>query len=425
MDFMFKHNYRWVVIVWLIVIGAIAYFDRVNFSIAAPGLSKDLGLNPAQLGIVMSAFGIGYLLSNFPGSIIMSKYTAYKILTVILVFWSAMTFFTGFAWSFASMLVIRILFGIFEGPLIPGSFKIIGNWTLPKDRGFTTGVYAAFLPAGIVIGNLISVAVVSTWGWRMVFYTFGVLGVIIGLLTWIIIKDRPTDSKLVSQEELDLIKTSMAKYDGKVSSAGRSKLSELLANPWSWVMTLNYFCITLALWANLNWLPTYFIKARGTSLVGAGMNASVPWVAMLIGMIFMGWIADKVGEKYKSTWNAFSLFLMVPATAYAVITPSITTCLICFSISLFGVGGALGLINAINLDISKKEDVPLISGMMVTGASVSGIIAPMLIGFVLKETNSFNIAYYVFSIFAFIGGITGVMLFSREKKLRTIRAGSL
>lgn len=420
---MFRNNYRWVVVMWLLLIGMVAYMDRVNFSIGAPLLSKELGLDPAQLGIVMSAFAIGYLVSNFPGGILSSKYSAYKLIAFILAFWSIMTCITGIAWSFMSLLLIRILFGIFEGPLVPGSFKIIGNWTLPKDRGFTAGLYAAFVPAGVVIGNLLSVAVVANWGWRSVFFIFGAAGIVIGLISWILLKDRPSEHPMVSKEELDLIQTSMAKYDGKVSSEGSSKLSNLLGNPWPWIMTFNYFAITLALFANLNWLPTYFIKARGTSLVAAGMNASIPWIAMLLGMIIVGWLADKVGKKYKSTWNAACLFVMVPSTAYAVITPSITVCLISFSISLFCVGGALGLINAINLDISKKEDVPLISGMMVTGASLAGIIAPILVGYVLKATNSFNVAYYVFSAFAFVGGISGLALLSREKKHRWARTG--
>lgn len=276
-----------------------------------------------------------------------------------------------------------------------------------------------------MIGNLISVAIVSSWGWRMVFYIFGVAGIILGLFTWFILRDRPADSERVTPEELDLIKTSMVSYDGNVSSEGSSKIATLLSNPWTWVMIINYFCITLVLWADLNWLPTYFVKARGVSLVGAGMNASLPWLFMLIGMILVGWLADRIGNKYKSSWNAFCLFVMVPSTAYAVITPSINVCLISFSISLFCVGGALGLINAINLDISKRRDVPLISGMMVTGASVGGIIAPILVGYVLKETNSFNIAYYVFAAVAFVGGVAGVALFKREKHLRALRKGEI
>jgi ACS family glucarate transporter-like MFS transporter len=288
-----------------------------------------------------------------------------------------------------------------------------------------TGIYVALAPIGIVIGNLVSAVIVTSWGWRSVFYLFGGAGVILAILTWYVLRDHPEQLPSIAKEELELIKSSQAAFEGKaVTTSTGSTVGQLLANPWAWVISLNYFAFTLVFWANINWLPTYFMKARGSNLLKAGMNSSIPWIAMVAGLLLLGWLADKVGKKYKSNWQALSLFMMVPTISYAVITPSLTACLISFSIATFFVGGAMGLVNAINFDIFSKADVPKVSGLMVTGASIAGIIAPILVGYVLKATNSFDIAYFVFSGVAFIGGLLGLALFYKEKKLRIERQSS-
>jgi len=422
---MFKGNHRWLIVAWLVFIGMIAYFDRVNFSMSAPVISKEFGMDPAQLGIIMSGFTIGYMVSNFPGGLLAARFQSRLIISVILVGWSIMTLLTGYVWSFVSLLSVRIIFGIFEGPLFPNGYKIINLWTLPKDRGLAAGFYVTLAPLGIVIGNLISGFIITAYGWRSVFYIFGGFGVILGLISWFILRDYPEEYPAIDKKELELIKSSQAAFDGKVveTSTG-STVGQLLSNPWAWIMTLNYFTFTLVFWANINWLPTYFIKARGSNLMTAGMNSSIPWIAMILGLLTIGRLADKVGKKYKSPWQAFSLFMMVPTISYAVITPFLTTCLISFSIATFFVGGAMGLINALNFDLFSKADVPKVSGLMLTGAAFAGIIAPILVGYVLKETGSFNGAYFVFSGIAFIGGLLGLALFYKEKKLRAERQSS-
>ena len=155
---------------WLFAVVLISYFDRVNFSVSAPLIMKEFNLGAAFMGIIMSAFNIGYAVFNFYGGFLAEKYSARKFMTFILFLWSVMTIFTGFGWSFISFLVIRIIFGMCEGPLVLINTKLVNRWMLPNERARASGLWLAAMPVGVVFGVLLSGFIVQSYGWRSVFY---------------------------------------------------------------------------------------------------------------------------------------------------------------------------------------------------------------------------------------------------------------
>ena len=151
------------------------------------------------MGIIMSAFNIGYTVFNFYGGFLAEKYSARKFMTMILFLWSIMTILTGFGWSFASFLVIRIIFGMCEGPLVLINTKLVNHWMLPNERATASGLWLAAMPIGVVIGVLLSGIIVESYGWRIVFYIFGIAGVIMAALNWKILRDHPDDHPSISK----------------------------------------------------------------------------------------------------------------------------------------------------------------------------------------------------------------------------------
>jgi MFS family permease len=95
-----------------------------------------------------------------------------------------MVAFTGIAWSFVSLLFIRILFGLFEGPMIPSLTKTVTIWAPPKERGFASGLWMAALPVGVVVGNVLSAVIIEGMGWRACFYMYGAVGIVVAYITW-------------------------------------------------------------------------------------------------------------------------------------------------------------------------------------------------------------------------------------------------
>ncbi len=429
---MFKNNYRWEMLFWLFVVVLISYFDRVNFSVSAPLIMKEFNLGAALMGMIMSAFNIGYTVFNFYGGFLAEKYSARKFMTFILFLWSVMTIFTGFGWSFISFLVIRIIFGMCEGPLVLVNTKLVNRWMLPNERARASGLWLAAMPVGVVLGVLLSGFIVQSYGWRSVFYLFGVAGVIMAAMNWKILRDQPSDHPSISKTERDLIHSSIEQYEGvsKPNTKG-STLIELLKNPSVWIISLVYFALLMFLWGNLNWLPTYFMKARSSSLLKSGLFSAIPWIGAALGSFVLGWLSDRrFILKTRAGWVTLSLIAVVPTIVYAVITPDLYVSLACFTIASFFGFGSLGLFYALNMEMFAKEDVAKVSGIMLSAGSFAGIIAPSLMGFVLEITNSFNNAYYFFGLLSFLGACLSFVLvkkenYVRERKLQVKMAASV
>ena len=404
-------KYRWTIVWWLFILVLLSYMDRVNFSMAAPTLMKELQLSPAQLGFCLSGFTIGYTLLNFPGGFIAQRYSSRKIITAILVLWSLMTLVTGLAWGFASLIAIRIFFGMCEGPMCPGITKIINSWMLPSERATATATWVVAMPLGAIIGNILSGYIIVNFGWQTVFYLYGGGGILLAALMWRILRDTPGEHPSISDEELAYIERN--NEAATVQTSG-SSLGKLLGDPAIYILCCVYFAFIVNVWAGQTWLPTYFVEARGSSILSSGFLSSLPWVVAAIGIIVLGWLSDHLFGRWRSPWIVASLFIMVPSTIYAVVAPSITGCLAGFSITLFFSFGISPVCFAYVMDTYKPDDVAKVSGMMLSAGSASGIVAPSLIGIVLKETGEFYYAYYAFAAIALLGGVLSFLLVKRE-----------
>lgn len=412
---MFKGKFRYKILLWLFFVMLIAYFDRVNFGMAVPSIMKEFQLTGGQIGMIMSGFYIGYTIFNYLAGYITDRLGVSLTIVLLLLLWSAATIGTGLAVGFTSLMIVRILFGAFEGPLPASVNGIVSKWMLPREKAMSSAVWLSAVPVGVVIGNVISGYIITAWGWSSVFYIFGVAGIIIAIISWKVLKDSPTDHPSVSEEEKDLI---TASYLTSGVQTGASTYGQLLRNPSVWTLAIVFFALATVFWANLNWLPTYFIKARGSSLIKSGFYASAPWAAAFVGLFVMGWLSDHVGRGFRSNWIAAAFFLAAPVIVYAVNTPSLELCILFFCVALFLNMGAMGLMYAVQSNLFDKANVAKVAGIVVAAGSVAGIASPYLVGIILEYTGSFNIAYYIFAATSVVAGIFGLILFKQEKEIR-------
>jgi len=403
---------------WLFIIYVVAYFDRVNFAMSAPLILTEMSFSATQLGMIMSGFTIGYTILNFPAGFIAERWSTRVIITVTLLLWSIMTVLTGLAWGFLTLMIIRIIFGMCEGPLNICNTNMVNRWALKNEKATASALWIAGVPVGVIVGNIVSGYIIAAFGWRICFYIFGVCGIAFAFITWKLLRDDPKDHPSISAEELKWLQEANDKTQGPAVKPASSTVGQMLTNPWTWVISFVYMAIAFNFWANLNWLPTYFVKARGSSLLKSGYLASIPWLSGVIGLFVLGWLSDNVGKRYRATWIAFSLLITAPVTAYAVVTPSLELCLVLFCCALFFIMGSLSIIYALVLDIFPKADAGKATGIMLGWGSVAGIVAPTLVGVVLDMTKEFNYAYYFFGVIALIGAFASLALFSKEKSTR-------
>ena len=214
-----------------------------------PYIGKDLNLTKTEMGMVMSAFFVGYTVFQIPGGILVDKFGARRVMTVAIAIWSVFTGVTGMVGSLFQMLLSRVLFGVGEGPYPAASMKSIALWFEPSKRAFATSVILSSNSVGPAIAPVIAVYLMSLWGWRGAFYSLVIPGLILAVLIARYVTDHPNAEH--------------KKENGDAPAAPAYTFWQVAAEPAVWKSTIMFFFYNIAGWGFKSWLPTYLVSARG------------------------------------------------------------------------------------------------------------------------------------------------------------------
>ena len=199
-----RFNYRWHVLIWLLVGGIINYMDRASLSIAAPGMIHELGLTRTQIGLLGSVFAWTYAVMQLPAGWVIDRFGAKRAYALGMIWWSVATWLTGVVGSISGLLVMRALLAVGEAPCWPTSAKITAAWFPAKERGFATGVWDSSSKWGPALAPAMLVALMIAFGWRSLFHVTGAFGIAFALL-FLMLYRNPVDSKRLSKDELAYI----------------------------------------------------------------------------------------------------------------------------------------------------------------------------------------------------------------------------
>jgi ACS family glucarate transporter-like MFS transporter len=180
-----KTNTRWLLVIWMFVISAVAYLDRVNISIAGKSISADFGLTNVQLGWVFSAFVLGYALFQAPGGWLADRFGPRRVIAIATVWWAVFTALTGLtpaSWGggLALLIGVRFALGLGESVVYPAGNRMVASWVPADERGRANGLIFAGVGAGAGISPPLIAWVMRTWGWRSSFVLSAALGLFAG-----------------------------------------------------------------------------------------------------------------------------------------------------------------------------------------------------------------------------------------------------
>lgn len=180
---------RYNLIVVLFFVGLLLMFDRAVISTALPVMEKDLNLSAVSLGVIMGAFSLAYALMQIPGGLLADKFGSRVIGMISIIFWSIFTFLTGTVSSLAALVGIRFAFGLGEGSFVPAQYKALAVWFPKKERGRATSITNISMMVGGAITAIIAAALIGRFGWRAVFFSLFIPGILLAALFWFVIKD--------------------------------------------------------------------------------------------------------------------------------------------------------------------------------------------------------------------------------------------
>jgi sugar phosphate permease len=337
------------------------------------------------------------------------RFGARPVLAGIVAFWSLMTAATALAWNFMSLVVIRLLFGLGEAGAFPTATRALSFWMPSTERGFAQGLTHAFARFGGAVTPLIVASMMAVWGWKFVFYSFALIGLVWAAFWYWWYRDKPADFRerwgLVNQSEIDVINA--GKSD---KPKPRLPFKTLLRSPNMWFLSLSYPTYCYTIWIYMTWLPAYLVEARGFSIIKMGIFASLPLLAGTIGDTLGGWLSDKIWVRTKNgkfSRRVVAMSGMLVAAAFMIpgaLTDSAYMAVFYLACSLFGLEMAVGVYWAVCLDVGHEYS-GTVSGMMNSVGNIGSALSPLVFGAILQFTGSWVYPFIVASCILVVGAL--------------------
>lgn len=399
-------QFRWHLAIIMFLICFISYMDRVNLSVATPHIMQEFGFSKMDMGLLQTAFFLGYALMQIPGGIAAEVFGHRRVVTGAAVLWSIFTALTAMCGNLTSFIAVRAMFGVGEGPMAPSFGRFIYRWfnTNEKARGSSFLLGGVFF--GPVVGPGLTVALMLAYGWRSVFLIFGVVGLLLGLAWYVFATESPRDNKFVNKAEADYIEEDM---DLAQKANEVAPWRTFLTSTQFWAVGIQFFVTDYIMYVFLAWLPLYLMEAQNFSLTKMGFAASLPWLALCITAFATGYASDKLiaagVSKYKvRTWAGITGLALCCITLYlgaVATTPWMNV--FWMTLSLGSLGLTFNASWAAGIDLGGKFSGS-VSGWINFWGNLGGVAAPTLTAWI-ATTFGWQAAIVTTAALAVVGAI--------------------
>jgi len=401
---------RYLILAMIFAVTTINYADRATLSITGPAMRTEFGFDAIQLGYIFSAFSWAYVLAQLPGGWLLDRFGARRVYAASIFLWSLFMLLQGMigVWTSAAAAVttlfaLRFILGLAESPAFPANAKVVAGWFPTGERGTASAIFNASQYFAAVVFTPLMAAIVHWMGWHAVYFTMGAAGIVMALV-WIRFVRSPDKHPMANQAEIDHIEAGGGLIHmgeaGDKQAAGLPKgqtgfyLKQLLTNRMLLGVYLGQFSINVLTYFFLTWFPVYLVQSRHMSILKAGFMASLPALCGFAGGVLGGVISDRMLKRGFTLTAARK----TPIVAGMLLSVSMIMCnyvdsewlVVGFmALAFFGKGiGALGW--AVVADTAPKEVIGLAGSIFNMFGNIAGIVTPIVIGYILASTGSFN-----------------------------------
>ncbi|MGI8989609.1 MAG: MFS transporter [Bryobacteraceae bacterium] len=395
------------VLILLIALAIVTFLDRISISVAGPRIQRDLGITPERWGWILGAFVLAYGIFEIPTGALGDRSGHKKVLTRIVLWWSAFTCLTGLATGFNVLLATRFLFGAGEAGAYPNMAGVIARRFSATERARTQGFIWAASRFGGALSPLIVVPLQSAIGWRAAFAILGAAG-LLWVLCWnLLYRDAPDVARHVAPD---------------VARAARLSVpwGELARSSQLRLILAMYFCQAFGSWFYFGWFPVYLVKGAGFTEAQMGIFSALPFLLGATGSLAGGFLSDLLALRL-GLKNGRRLMGCAALAASALLLLGMTltrdkTAIVVLSSLGFGVADLmLPAAWAICLDIGGRHS-GVVTGAMNTAGQLGGFLCAVLFGYVVKATGNYSAPVWMVAGMVMAGAI----LFSRIDAARKL-----
>jgi len=403
---------RFLILALLTVGTLINYLDRTVISVAAPLMTKELGLTAVSMGVVFSAFSWTYAAAQIPGGILLDRIGVRLTYFFSVTIWSTFTLFQGFTTNLWTLIACRLGLGVAEAPAFPSNSRVLGTWFPQAERASATGVYSIGQYFGLAFLSPLLFWIAGAFGWRALLIIVGAVGILFGFVWYALYRD-PHESR-ANQAERDYITAG----GGVASSSGVRfewrHIAFLLRQRQILGASIGQFASNSTLVFFLTWFPTYLATERQMGWIKVGFFTVLPFIAACVGVITGGFCSDLLLRRTGSANLARKLpiiagLLLASTIVIANFVSRDTLVIIVMSVAFFG-QGMCNLGWTLLTDVAPKELMGLSAGVFNLCANLAGIITPLVVGVVVGVTGSFAWALGFIGIVALAGVFSYVFI---------------
>ena len=426
---------RYLIVLMLFILTAVNYADRATLSIAGPAASKQLGLDAVSMGYVFSAFGWAYVMAQLPGGWLLDRFGSKMIYFFSLITWSLFTLLQGFVGflgagtAIMALFALRFMVGLTEAPSFPANSRIVSAWFPTAERGTASAIFNSAQYFATVIFAPLMGWLTHSFGWPWAFGVMGALGIVVAGI-WLKTVYSPADHPRINQAEVDYIAAggglvnmdnAAKKKDAAAGGAKWDYIRQLFASRMMVGIFLGQFCINAITYFFITWFPVYLVQARGMSVLSAGFIASIPAICGFAGGILGGVLSDAMLRKGFSLTSArktpIVLGMLLSMSMIACNYTDVQWVVVGFmALAFFGKGiGALGW--AVMSDCAPKEITGLSGGVFNMCGNISSITTPIIIGYIIQTSGSFNGALVFVGANALIAAVSYLVVVGEIKRM--------
>lgn len=377
-------RHKWLIISVIFVQWLIGYFDKTAISVLAVPIEQEFGFSKSEMGMVLSGFFLGFAFMVPVGGYLADRFGPRRVLFTVMLLWSVFTGLTAFAWSLASLIVLRALFGAAEGSFPAASSSAVAQIMPVEQRGRAKALLQSGATLGTALGAFLVAWMASMSGWRTPFIIFSVIGVVTSFVFLLVSGPMKAQQK---------------KYDER-----GVPLKAVLQSKLIWLLAATQFGIGFFAWGLTQWLPSYWVQAKGLQLTTAGLATAIPNFVAFFAMLGVGFLADKTTGK-EGRYVAALIVVTMIATSLTYYASSVIEGVIFMGVAQIAMASSATLLAITVLKRMKAGVVGTATGLTNFGQQFAGVVAPTMMGFAIEQAGgAFGI------IFALVVGVLGVSL---------------
>ena len=301
---------RYLLVLWLFVLSAVAFLDRTNISIAGVHISREFAIDNTHLGWVFSAFLIGYAIFQIPAGILAKRFGPRRVLSFGIACCSVFAALTALVppkvhGALLILAIVRFGLGAGEAVIYPAASQFVKRWFPVGERGMANGLIFAGVGMGAGLTPPFVTLIILQHGWRSAFWFSAAADAIACLVWYLAARDTPAEHHLVGEAENALIREQQ-NQPGDPIVREESTSGAKPAIPWFKIftnkeilgLTLSYFAFVYVAWIFFAWFYIYMAQARGLNLKTSAAFSMLPFIAMTIGCLCGGAVSDWIGTRF-------------------------------------------------------------------------------------------------------------------------------